>query len=104
LVLVEPSGISFEVGPGETVFAAASRQGYRWPTVCGGLGTCRTCIMTVLEGEANCSVVGSWEAEGLAEVGASVRAGSAPVRLACQTEVSGTVRVRKAGVRAAHTN
>lgn len=96
---VEPSGVSFEVAAGETVFAAATRQGYRWPTVCGGMGTCRTCIMTVLEGEQDCSPIEAWEAEGLEEVGAAAR-GSGQ-RMACQTRVSGPVRVRKPGVRPA---
>ena len=96
-VEVEPSGLAFEVDPGETVFAAAGRQGYRWPTVCGGLGTCRTCIMTVIEGADSCSPVDAWEAEGLEEIGAA--AGAGDVRMACQTRVCGLVRVRKPGVR-----
>ncbi len=96
-VEVEPSGLSFEVGPGETVFEAAGRHGYRWPTVCGGLGTCRTCIMTVVEGADACSPIEEWEAEGLEDIGAT---GSGPtVRMACQTRVSGPIRVRKPGVR-----
>lgn len=96
-VEVQPSGLSFEVGPGETVFEAAGRHGYRWPTVCGGLGTCRTCIMTVLEGAEACSPIEDWEAEGLEEIGAA--GAGATVRMACQTRVSGFVRVRKPGVR-----
>lgn len=98
-ITVEPSGVSFEVAPGETVFAAATRHGYRWPTVCGGMGTCRTCIMTILEGERSCSPIEAWEAEGLEEVGA---AGAGPQqRMACQTRLSGPVRARKPGVRPA---
>lgn len=98
-ITVEPSGVSFEVGPGETVFAAAERNGYRWPTVCGGTGSCRTCVMTVLEGEQCCSPVEAWEAEGLEEIGAFGR--GVLQRLACQTRLTGPVRVRKPGVRLA---
>ena len=96
-VEVAPSGISFEVGPGETVFEAAGRHGYHWPTICGGLGTCRTCVMTVVAGGDACSAIGPWEAEGLAEIG--VARGAEPVRMACQTRVGGVIRVRKPGVR-----
>ena len=96
-VLVEPSGKEIAVDGGETVFAAALREGMRWPTICGGLGSCRTCFMVVLEGEEFCSPVESWEAEGLAELGALNTSG--PVRLACQTKVSGPVVVRKPGAR-----
>nr|MBF6558603.1 2Fe-2S iron-sulfur cluster binding domain-containing protein [Acidimicrobiales bacterium] len=74
--------------------------GYRWPTVCGGVGTCRTCVMTVLEGADACSAIGDWEAEGLDEIGAAARSGGGPVRMACQTRLAGPVRVRKPGVRA----
>ncbi len=98
-VTVEPSGATFEVEPGESVFAAAARHGYRWPTVCGGLGTCRMCLMTVLDGVEACSAIEDWEAEGLEEIGAS--RGPAVQRLACQTRITGPVRVRKPGVRLA---
>lgn len=96
-IFVEPSGISFGLEPGETVFVAASRHGYVWPTVCGGVGSCRTCLMTVLDGEDFCSTIEAWEAEGLDEIGAARGAGV--VRLACQTKLTGPVRVRKPGVR-----
>lgn len=99
-ILVEPAGISFETDPGETVFAAAARHGYKWPTVCGGVGSCRTCLMTVLEGEEDCSPIEAWEAEGLDEIGAAAKRSGGPVRLACQTRIRGPVRVRKPGVRA----
>ena len=96
-ILVEPSGISFGLEPDETVFVAAARHGYVWPTVCGGVGSCRTCLMTVLDGEEFCSAIEAWEAEGLQEIGAA--RGPDVVRLACQTKLSGPVRVRKPGVR-----
>lgn len=98
-ILVEPSGISFETEPGETVFAAAARHGYKWPTVCGGVGSCRTCIMTVLAGAESCSAIEAWEAEGLEEIGAAGKQPGGPVRMACQTRLNGLVRVRKPGVR-----
>lgn len=95
-VLVQPVGIRLTPEPGETVFAAAQRSGYRWPTVCGGLGTCRTCVMKVEEGREYCSAIGELEAEGL---DALKEAKDGVHRLACQTSVSGDVVVHKRGVR-----
>lgn len=95
-VTVQPAGIRLDPEPGETVFAAATRFGYRWPTVCGGLGTCRTCLMVVEAGAEYCSPIEDWEAEGLdalKEPRDGVR------RLACQTRVSGDVVVQKRGVK-----
>ena len=95
-VTVLPSGAVLDPAPGETVFAAAARAGYRWPTVCGGLGTCRTCLMVVESGRENCSPIGDLEAEGLdalKEPRDGVR------RLACQTSVTGDVMVTKRGVK-----
>ena len=95
-VTVAPANIRLQPQAGETVFAAAARQGYLWPTVCGGLGTCRTCLMVVDEGRQNCSPIEDLEAEGLdalKEPRDGVR------RLACQTSVVGDVTVTKRGVK-----
>lgn len=96
-VTVHPSGVRLFPEPGETVFAAAARQGYRWPTVCGGMGTCRTCVMVVESGRENCAPIGDLEAEGL---DALKEAKDGLHRLACQTRVTGDVSVTKRGVKA----
>lgn len=98
-VHVLPSGIDLELGADETLLAAAQRSGYRWPTVCGGRGTCRTCYVVVESGSDHCTPVAAWEAEGLATIGPTV---SGEVRLACQLHVQGgrTV-VSKRGVKRA---
>lgn len=49
-VSVEPAGVVVEVREGETLFDAAFREGYDWPTVCAGQGTCSRCHVRVLEG------------------------------------------------------
>lgn len=95
-VTVAPSGVVLEVGEHETVFAAARRNGYWWPTVCGGLGTCRTCLLAVSDGAQNCAPAGELEREGLATLG---RAPDGQTRLACQLRVNGPVTVVKRGVR-----
>ena len=101
MVRVEPSGAAFDVAGGETIIQAAWRNGYTWPTICNGQGTCKTCVFLILEGGDNLSEIESWEARGLAEIAGSVPQAGATARLACQAKVTGDVRVRKIGVRLA---
>jgi ferredoxin, 2Fe-2S len=95
-VAVRPSGAEIEVLDGEDVFSAARRLGYRWPTVCGGKGTCRTCFLEVDEGAENCSPVGPHEREGIQALRQPV---DGRTRLACQLRIVGPVTVTKRGVR-----
>jgi len=93
---VVPAGLTIEVQPGETLFHAAGRQGYRWPTVCGGLGTCRTCFITVRDGMQNCGAMADLEKEGIQALGRPL---DGRTRLACQLEVAGPIVVARRGVR-----
>lgn len=96
-VRVQPSGIELELEPGETLMDAARRSGYRWPTVCGGQGTCRTCYVLVQDGAEHCSSVSAFEAEGIDAIRRPV---SGEVRLACQLGVrGGSTTVEKRGVK-----
>lgn len=95
-VAVRPSGAELDVRDGEDLFSAARRLGYRWPTVCGGKGTCRTCFVEVDEGVGNCSPVGPLEREGIQALRQPV---DGRTRLACQLRVAGPVTVTKRGVR-----
>lgn len=45
-----PAGRDFKVPPGVTVFDAASWNGIAIDSTCGGHGTCKKCIVKVLEG------------------------------------------------------
>lgn len=47
---VEPAGVVIEVEDGETLFDAAYREGYDWPTVCAGQGICSRCHVRILDG------------------------------------------------------
>lgn len=96
-VHVQPSGIAFDVDVGESIIAASWRNGYSWPTVCKGQGTCRACVLAVVDGEDNLSPVERWEREGLDAVTVGLRAGYT-YRLACQARIVGDVTVHKAGV------
>jgi ferredoxin, 2Fe-2S len=96
-VVVLPSGVEIQVEDGEKLMAAAVRQGYRWPTVCGGQGTCRTCFVRVEAGAELCSPIGSLEKEG---IDALREPADGVTRLACQVEIAADgVRVFKRGVR-----
>lgn len=97
-VLVQPAGIELAVRPGETLFEAAAREGYRWPTVCGGQGTCRTCFVQVRAGAEHCSGMGALEREGIAALRQPL---DGSVRLACRLQVTGPVTVTRRGVRRA---
>ncbi|WP_322747057.1 MULTISPECIES: 2Fe-2S iron-sulfur cluster-binding protein [unclassified Frankia] len=97
-VTVTPSGIVLAVAEAETVFAAARRCGYWWPTVCDGVGTCRTCVLQVSAGAENCGPIDDLEDEGLRAIGPGT---NGRIRLACQLRVTGPVVVVKRGVRRA---
>ena len=99
MIYVEPSGVSFELEPGETIMASAIRNGYSWPTICGGKGTCKTCVFSTLEGLENLASIESWEEQALASIAATLPDQGKGWRLACQASATGDVRLRKVGVR-----
>jgi ferredoxin, 2Fe-2S len=98
LLRVRPSGIEFDVEPDESIFSAAERNGYRWPTICGGIGSCTTCFAVVVEGAENSSDISRFECEGLSRIDLPP-AVEGEVRLACQLTISGDVTVVRSGVR-----
>lgn len=50
-VRILPSGVEFEVLAGESVAAAAWRQGVAWPTKCFGQAECMVCFVRMVDGE-----------------------------------------------------
>jgi len=101
LIQVEPTGVSFETKEDETIMAAAIRNGYTWPTICGGQGTCKTCVFLTLEGKGNLAEIEPWEAQALESVIDTLPNQGQGWRLACQARAIGDVRVKKIGVRQA---
>lgn len=86
----QPDQREIEVAPGETLLAASLRAGIPHACVCGGKGRCSTCRVMVLEGLAACSP------RSAAESLMAARLNFVPaLRLACQTRISGAVRVRR---------
>jgi 2Fe-2S ferredoxin len=96
-VRVEPLGLEFTADEGETVMAAAQRQGYLWPTICQGNALCTACWVEVIDGVNALGPIGEAEAQALKRVADRARLGDA-ARLACQATVHGAVLVRKDGV------
>ncbi|MFT7219057.1 MAG: 2Fe-2S ferredoxin [Candidatus Azotimanducaceae bacterium] len=101
MIRVEPTGVSFEVNEDETIMAAAIRNGYTWPTICGGQGTCKTCVFLTLEGESNLAEIEPWEKTALDSITDTLPDKGQGWRLACQAKAIGDVRLKKIGVRLA---
>ncbi len=78
---------------------AATRLGYKWPTLCNGDGTCTICFVEVVEGADRLSPIGPVERRAL-DVLPGRRLYEGVVRLACQARPAGRVVVKKTGVRA----
>ena len=101
MVRVEPSGVIFGAEPDETIMGAARRNGFTWPSVCGGEGSCRTCFVIVVDGPDWLSPIGGLEQRGINEL-LSVRTYPGPVRLACQARPVGDVVVTRSGCQVGH--
>ena len=100
-VHVQPSGLDVEVPPGESIMAAAEREGLFWPTVCHGQAQCHACFFQVVEGEDVLEPPGAVEAEALAHFAGRAWYPDRVVRLACQARVRGEMTIHKPGVRRA---
>lgn len=95
-VRVLPVDADIDVASGEALMAAARRQGYWWPTICGGDCECGTCWVVVDDGWEHCSPMGEAER---ARLTMGVKAKEPRARLACQLRVSGPVTVTRREVR-----
>jgi ferredoxin, 2Fe-2S len=99
-VRVLPAGIEFEVRPGESVAAAAWRQGYTWPTKCWGQVECMVCFVRMVDGELSMVPPGEEEVHQMRTL-LPRRLRSPLTRLGCRLEVTGEgVVLEKKGVHA----
>lgn len=97
-VRVEPSGVVIEVRDGETLFDAAYREGYDWPTVCAGQGTCSRCHVRVLQGRDRVTPAEAGEPEQRVIKRVAQRNyqnDTEGIRLACQIEFTADVTVEQ---------
>jgi adenylate cyclase len=85
-----PDDKTVEVKDGESIRDAALRHDIPIAHVCEGQGRCSTCRVLLLEGHENCS-----ERTAKEQDIADFVAFSQDIRLACQTTVTGNVKVRR---------
>jgi adenylate cyclase len=99
VIRVLPGDLTVEVADGETLMGAAERAGLRWPTICGGDGTCQTCFIEARQGDIAAPPPGPVEIEGLRVLAERMEFAPGTVRLACQFRPSADATVHKRGVR-----
>ena len=100
-VRVEPSGIEFDVRKGETIMGAATRSGFRWPTVCGGQADCGVCVLEIVDSPVPLPPPSVIERERLVVLPETRRGPELNYRLACQLRPNAAAEVlviRKRGV------
>jgi 2Fe-2S ferredoxin len=100
-VNVLPLGVEIIVRSGESLMAAAQRQGYFWPTRCRGQALCTACLFEVVSGDENFSLREPLEQSALDSLSAFQTRRAGQLRLACQARPLTSVTVFKRGVRPA---
>lgn len=98
IVTVLPAGFRVEVGEWDHVMKAAHAQGLRWPNMCGGGGTCRRCVLSILEGAEHTPPPTWFEQQGLESIAHKLVDAPKPVRLACLLRTRGDMTIFKEGV------
>lgn len=97
VVHVEPAGLDINVLEGETLFDAAYREGYNWPTVCAGQGTCTHCHVRILTGGGSVNTIAN-ETEKRSIKRTAQRLYDRcedGIRMACQVEPTGDITVEQ---------
>jgi 2Fe-2S ferredoxin len=97
VVEVQPLGVRIRVGAAETIFEAAWRHGYAWPTRCYGQAKCTFCCLEVEHGASH-ALQPEKEEQLVLDWIRRTRASDAPFRLACRMKIEGDVVVKKDGV------
>ena len=85
-----PDDIKIDANEGETILMAGLRAGIDHAHLCGGSARCSTCRVIIIEGLENCAPRNA-EEQSIAEM---LRF-DPKVRLACQTVVTGNVKLRR---------
>ena len=85
-----PDSITVSLRPSQSILQASLRAGLPHIHACGGNARCSTCRVLILEGVENCLPRNRAEENLARTLGFSPQ-----VRLACQTRISGNVRLRR---------
>jgi ferredoxin, 2Fe-2S len=100
-VRVLPLDVELTVHPGESMMAAAQRQGYFWPTRCRGQALCTACLFEVVsEGEVF-DPIEPLEQDALETLSAFQAKRAGQLRLGCQARPRAPAAVFKRGVKPA---
>ena len=100
-VRVLPLDIELTVRPGESMMAAAQRQGYFWPTRCRGQAICTACLFEVVSGGEGFEPVRPPEADVLEDLSEFQAKRAGQLRLGCQARPRAAATVFKRGVKPA---
>jgi ferredoxin len=88
-VTILPFQVTIDCADGESVFAAARRQGVLIPTACAGKATCGLCRVKLVGGEGNVPPIKPEETRHLGNTYFITK-----LRLACQMVPTGDVTVQ----------
>lgn len=97
-VWVGKSEVELSCFVGETLIQCAWRNGYYWPTICGGTGDCGACRCMIKSNAGTCGEL-QLEEQVYFRTHPSVAEDGTPIRLACCLEIRGPLVVEKRGIR-----
>jgi len=100
-IRVLPLDVELTVHSGESVMAAAQRQGYFWPTRCRGQALCTACLFEVVSGGEGLAEIEPLEQEALETLSAFQEKRAGQLRLGCQARPLAAVTVFKRGMKPA---
>ncbi|WP_443201903.1 2Fe-2S iron-sulfur cluster-binding protein [Saccharopolyspora sp. 5N708] len=100
-VRVLPLDVELTVRAGESVMAAAQRQGYFWPTRCRGQALCTACLFEVMSDSEDFDPAESLEQEALESLREFQEKRGRRLRLGCQARPRAPGTVFKRGMKIA---
>ena len=98
-VQVLPLDVELTVRRGESLMAAAQRQGYYWPTRCRGQALCTACLFEIVSGEHGFDPAEPLEQDALESLSEFQARRAGRLRLACQALPRGSATVFKRGMK-----
>jgi ferredoxin len=101
IVHVIPADVDIPVRGDESLFDAATRAGYEWPTICFGQALCTHCHVRIQSGGDGVSAILPHEALAIRRIAQRYGADedTESIRLACQLYVTGDVVVEQRELR-----
>ena len=85
-----PDDTNIDIGNDETILTASLRNSIPHLNACGGIGKCSTCRISIVSGIENCLSPNEVEKQLADKIGLP-----SDIRLACQTKVTGDVKLRR---------